>query len=50
MPLEQLRPTSKPRMMDLVEQAGIDVTAWAFRADGTAVEIPAANPAYCYEW
>jgi 5-methylcytosine-specific restriction enzyme A len=50
MPLEQLRPTSKPRMMDLVEQAGIDITPWGFRADGTAVDVPAANPAYCYEW
>lgn len=50
MTLEQLRPTSKPRMIDLVEQAGIDVTPWSFRADGAAVDVPAANPAHCYEW
>ena len=49
-PLEQLRPIAKPRVMDLVEEAGIDVISWAFKADGTPVEIPAANPAHCYEW
>ena len=50
MPLEQLRPTERKRVMDLVEQAGIDVTPWSFTADGTPVAIPASNPAYCYEW
>jgi hypothetical protein len=48
--LEKLRPSAKPRMMDLVQQAGLDVAPWAFRADGRAVKSPAANPAYCYEW
>jgi 5-methylcytosine-specific restriction enzyme A len=48
--LEKLRPSAKPRMMDLVQQAGIDVAPWAFRADGKPVKAPAANPAYCYEW
>lgn len=49
-PLEKLRPSAKPRMMDLIQQAGIDVVPWAFRADGKPVKFPAANPAYCYEW
>lgn len=49
-PLEKLRPSAKPRMMDLVQQAGVDVAPWAFRADGRPVKFPAANPAYCYEW
>ncbi|WP_437981679.1 hypothetical protein [Sorangium sp. So ce117] len=49
-PLERLRPSAKPRMMDLVQEAGIDVAPWAFRADGRPVKAPAANPAYCYEW
>lgn len=49
-PLEQLRPIAKPRVMDLVEEAGLDVTSWAFRANGTPVAVPAANPAHCYEW
>ena len=50
MPLEQLRPFATPRVMDLVEAAGIDVEPWAVRANGTRVAHPAANPAYCYEW
>jgi 5-methylcytosine-specific restriction protein A len=49
-PLEQLRPAGKPRVMDLVEQAGIDVSPWRFKANGAPVATPAANPAYCYEW
>lgn len=48
--LEALRPTSKPRVMDLVQEAGIDVSAWSTTADGAPVSVPAANPAYCYEW
>lgn len=50
MRLEELRPTSKPRVIDLVEQAGLDITPWSFRANGTTVANPAANPACCYEW
>lgn len=50
MSLEQLRPTTKPRVMDLVALAGVDVAAWALRADGARVDNPAANPAHCYEW
>ena len=50
MPLEQLRPTTKPRVIDLVDEAGIDVSPWSFTADGKPVAVPAANPAYCYEW
>ena len=50
MPIEELQPLAKPRIMDLVELTGIDVGPWAFRADGSLVEHPAANPAYCYEW
>ena len=36
--------------MDLVAAAGIDVSAWATKRDGTPVRTPAANPNYCYEW
>lgn len=50
MPLKQLRPSARRRVMDLVEEAGLDVASWAFKADGTPVATPAANPAYCYEW
>lgn len=51
MSFELLRPTSKPRVMDLVQEAGMDVSHWAFKADGTPIDVPpASNPAYCYEW
>lgn len=42
--------------MDLVEQAGIDVSAWAFKRDPKdlartlPVAKPRANPDYCYDW
>lgn len=42
--LEQLKPTSNARVMDLVEQAGIDVSEWASSPKG------AANQKYCREW
>jgi 5-methylcytosine-specific restriction protein A len=34
--------------MDLVQEAGLDVSDWGNYADGT--RSPAANPKYCYEW
>ncbi len=36
--------------MDLVAQAGVDVSGWHVNPDGTAVKKPRANPKYCYEW
>jgi 5-methylcytosine-specific restriction enzyme A len=42
--------------MDLVAQAGIDVSAWAIKRDpknperSVPVAEPRANPNYCYEW
>ncbi len=47
--LESLRPIQTKRIMDLVEQAGIDVSKWSFNENGGPVKAsPAAN--YCYEW
>lgn len=43
--LESLCPTDKRLVMDLVQQAGIDVSDWA-----NCAGPPAANPKYCYEW
>ena len=37
--LEQLRPRSRHAVMDLVAQAGIDVSAWAFKRDPKNPEI-----------
>ena len=48
--LESLQPHSEAAVMDLVEQAGIDVTPWSVKRDGSLVKNPRANPHYCYEW
>lgn len=54
--LERLRPRARHAVMDLVAQAGIDVSAWAFKQDPTdpgrtlPVAEPRANPKYCYDW
>lgn len=42
-----LKPTRKPRVFDLVRQAGVDVADWA---NYEHPEKPAANPKYCYSW
>jgi len=47
---ELLKPQRAQMIMDLVAEAGIDVSPWALKQDGTAVSIPRANPKYCYEW
>ncbi len=48
--LKSLKPSSKRQVMDLVAAAGIGVSKWAIKADGTPVRHPRANPNYCYEW
>lgn len=48
--LSDLIPTGREAVMDLVERAGIDVSAWHFTADGRAVDNPRANPSFCYDW
>jgi len=48
--LESLKPSRGQKIMDLVARAGIDVTPWATRLDGTPVKVPSANPNFCYEW
>ena len=40
--LASIKPTEKRRIMDVVEEVGIDVTDW--KASGPA------NPKYCYQW
>lgn len=47
--LDSLKPHDSPHVMDLVEAAGVDVAPWRKSSKGT-VEVPARNPAYCYEW
>jgi hypothetical protein len=48
--LADLKPRSLQAVMDLVQEAGIDVAPWAMKRDGTPVKEPRANPHYCYEW
>ncbi|MCE0461275.1 HNH endonuclease [Pseudomonas uvaldensis] len=49
--LEALRPKGKWMIIDCVEEAGIDVSAWSFRKkDGQPVALPQSNGGYCYEW
>lgn len=48
--LSSLRPQQDGRIMDLVAEAGIDVSPWNVKADGSLVKNPRANPHYCYEW
>jgi 5-methylcytosine-specific restriction enzyme A len=42
--LADLKPKTKPRLMDLVKEAGVNVREWEKSAPG------AANPKFCYEW
>lgn len=46
--LKDLKPTEKPRLIDLVAEAGLDVSDWANSSRGS--KWAAANPKYCYEW
>lgn len=48
--LESLRPRQNRKIMDLVEEAGIDVAPWGVKKDGSVVKNPRENPAYCFEW
>lgn len=48
--VSDLRPRERHTVMELVEQAGIDVSGWSRKKDGSPCLVPAANPNYCYEW
>ena len=48
--LTSLLPTKRGAVMDLVEQAGIDVSSWLTKKNGNPVKKPRANPKFCYEW
>jgi hypothetical protein len=45
--LSELKPKKRQRIMDLVEEAGVDITDWANIKRGK--KWAAANPKYCYE-
>jgi len=46
--LDDLKPKSKLRVMDLIHEAGVDVSDWSNFKGGK--KNAAANPKYCYEW
>src|SRR5262245_49422401 len=48
MSLQDIKPDGRPRVIDLVRQAGVDVSDWARFARGR--KWAAANPKYRYEW
>lgn len=48
--LQSLRPKQRHSVMDLVEEAGIDITAWRIKKGGGAVKNPRTNPNFCFEW
>ena len=47
--VDMLRPSGKRTVMELVEEAGIDVNDWRY-VDGRPYPTPASNPNYCYDW
>jgi 5-methylcytosine-specific restriction enzyme A len=44
----ELKPEAKTNIIDLVAEAGIDVSDWSNYKNGA--KNPGANPKYCYEW
>lgn len=46
--ITELRPRERPRVIDLVRAAGVDVSDWSNFKGGAA--RAALNPKYCYEW
>jgi 5-methylcytosine-specific restriction protein A len=46
--LSDIKPTTPRRIIDLVEDAGIDISDWRNIKGGK--ERAAVNPKYCYEW
>ena len=46
--LNDIKPTERLRVIDLVKAAGLDVRDWSKFKGGKAKA--AVNPKYCYEW
>lgn len=45
---DDLRPTGKNRVIDLVQASGLDVSDWSSSKQGAS--FAARNPKYCYNW
>lgn len=48
MSLLEIEPKQNQRVIDLIEQAGLDISDWSNFKGGTSKA--ASNPRYCYEW
>jgi len=48
MSLEEIKPTDRALVMDLVREAGVDVADWSNGKRGA--QGAASNPKYCYDW
>jgi len=48
--LAAMRPTRRQAVMDLVAEAGIDVSEWAFKQSGVRLENPRANTRFQFNW
>lgn len=48
--LLEIKPKEPRRVMDLVDEAGVDISDWANFRKGPDFERAASNPKYCYEW
>jgi len=46
--LSDIQPTERPRVIDLVREAGVDVSDWSNFKGGEAKA--STNPKYCYAW
>lgn len=48
--LQDIKPFERHRVIDLVHEAGVDVSDWTNFREGPRPERAASNPKYCYEW
>jgi len=48
--LSEVDPKGHRRVIDLVREAGVDVSDWSNFKNGPNPERAASNPKYCYEW
>lgn len=48
--IDSLKPPRWQRLIDLVQEAGLDVSDWTLSLSPESKKGPADNPKYCYDW
>ena len=48
--LQDIKPTERHRVIDLVQEAGVDTSDWENFREGPRPERAGSNPRCCYEW